>query len=203
MRRIFFGQVLATTFIVSVAAPLAASAAGCADTEPYYWQGGRRLDVYDKLVPLMSCSNYGNAEEQAMADAAACNWFVGRGLQAGFGVNDFTPQGKGWKNANAINDYVATSPEWILLGSASEQSVLKAAGEAASEGSAVIAVSRGNPNGHVALILGGPLSASGVWDRQVPNSASFFLSKPQSSYVGCKLSYAFTAPNGVKIYKRK
>ncbi len=151
----------------------------------------------------MTCRDYGSSDEQAMSDSTACNWFVGRGLQSGFGLNDFTPQGGGWKNANAIAAHVAASADWSYLGAASDQQVLKAAGEAASAGSAVIAVATGNPHGHVALILGGPLSASGGWGRQVPNSASFFLHKAASSYVGCKLSYAFASSQGVKIYKHK
>ncbi|WP_363799840.1 hypothetical protein ABU614_06945 [Lysobacter firmicutimachus] len=203
MQQLTFRNACALAFITCATAPMAAYAAGCADTEPYYWQGGRRLAVYDKLVPLMTCRDYGNSVEQAMADATACNWFVGRALHTGFGVIDFTPEGDGWKSANEIAAHVATSSDWILLGSASEQAVLNDAGEAASAGRPVIAVASGNPHGHVALILGGPLSASGGWGgRMVPNSASLFIHKPASGYVGCKLSYAFAAPMGIKIYKR-
>jgi hypothetical protein len=187
---------------IEVLTPEAVRAANCAETEPYYWQGDRRLAVYDRLVPLMACRDYGNDEEQALADATACNWFAGRALQSGFAIDDFTPQGAGWKNANAMAAVLAASSSWTYTGLANDQSVLRAAGAAASAGKAVLAIRPGAPHGHVAVILGGPLSASGGWALQVPNSASLLLGNPGSSYVGCKLSYAFQAPAGVKIYKR-
>lgn len=177
--------------------------AACSDSDPYYWQGDRRLAIYDQLVPMMSCSAYAEGDEQAMSDRAACNWFAARGLEAAFGISDFTPQGGGWKNANQIAAILATSPNWTYLGEARQQDALAAAARAAADGRAVVAAQSGSPHGHVALVLAGPLTVSGSWNLQVPNSASMFLDRPQAAFVGCKLSYAFQQPANVKLYSRK
>lgn len=191
----------AELLILCVAATGPANAA-CSDTDTHYWQGERRLAIYDRLMPLMSCRDYGS-DEQALADQSACNWFVGRGLQAAFNINDFTPQAGGWKNANQIASHVAQSDQWAYLGEARDQSVLDSAASAAGEGAAVLAVKPGSPHGHVALVLAGTPTGSGGWNLRVPNSASMLLGRPSDSYVGCKLSYAFQSPEGVKLYRRR
>jgi hypothetical protein len=80
------------------------------------------------------------------------------------------------------------------LGKAYEQAVLNSAQEMANNHRAVIAVYEG-PGGevkHIALILPGALHFSGSWGFSVPNSASFFLTAPEKSYMDKGLSYAFT-----------
>ena len=178
-------------------------ASNCADKEPFYWQGDRRLAVYDKLMQFMQCKDYGDKTENAQNDASACNWFLARSLQSVYGIDDFTPEGGGWKSANTIASDVDGSDKWEKMGSAGDQTILSSAAEAAAAGSAVVAVSTGEGHGHVAIILGGPLSKSNSWGLDVPNSTSFKLNDASSSYVGCKLSFAWGKPDGVSIYKRK
>jgi hypothetical protein len=179
------------------------ASANCMQDEPYYWQGERLLPLYGKLMPFMTCKDYGNKIETALSDQTACNWFLARGLEAAYGYKDFTPERSGWKTANEIATFVSSSPRWEKLGTASNQSALKKAAAIAAAGHAVIATQRGDPHGHVALILPGPLSASGSWALQTPNSASFFIGRSDRSYVGCKLSYAFQNPSGVELYALK
>lgn len=185
----------------------AVRAANCMDADPVYWQDGRRLPQYDTLMSLMACqANATPTEGTQLNDTSACNWFLSRALEKLYGVKDFVPAGDAeWLSANAIYDHVRGDPNWSRLGSASDPAVLADAAQGAANGQPVIAASKGNPHGHVALILPGELLPSGSWNQKVPNSASFFLDETRTvakAYVGCKLSWAFTSPNGVEIFWR-
>jgi hypothetical protein len=83
--------------------------------------------------------------------------------------------------------------QWSMLGMAFDQKALESAQRSANENKAVISVY--NPAGagvkHIALILPGDLQYSGSWGYNVPNSASFFITTPDKSYVNKGLSYAF------------
>jgi hypothetical protein len=88
----------------------------------------------------------------------------------------------------------ANDGQWSRLGKAYEQAVLNSAQDMANNHRAVVAVFEG-PGGemkHMALILPGKLQFSGSWGFSVPNSASFFLTSPEKSYIEKGLSYAFT-----------
>lgn len=80
--------------------------------------------------------------------------------------------------ANSLADYMANALEWKLLGPATSQAALGDAANGANQGLAVIAVRKGSPMGHVALILPSDLftlDSSGRWNLKVPRAASFFL----------------------------
>lgn len=83
--------------------------------------------------------------------------------------------------------------QWSIVGMAFDQKALESAQRYANENKAVIAVYQ--PSGevikHVALILPGDLQYSGSWGYKVPNSASFFITTPDKSYMDKGLSYAF------------
>jgi len=139
---------------------------------------------------------------------AACNVFAAKALNAAYGIEDFiqTDPASGKKTyltADLIALNVKTDTRWIDLGPANTQASLDAAQQAANCGRAVIATEF-NPtgSGHVALILPGLQATSDNWGLNVPNSASFFVNKPKSAYVGKGLSYAFQLPDGIEIYAR-
>lgn len=122
-----------------------------------------------------------------------CNKFVGNALEQVYGINDFysTKSGR-YMMAHEISDFLKESGKWTFLGHAYEQKALTEAQNLANAKNAVVAVYVNADNmGHVALILPGELRASGSWGFNVPNSASFFLSEPENSYVSKGLSYAF------------
>jgi hypothetical protein len=139
---------------------------------------------------------------------SACNVFVAKALKAAYGIDDFiqTDPASGTKTyltADMIALNVKTDARWVDLGPANSQGSLDAAQQAANCGRAVIATEF-NPtgSGHVALILPGVESASGNWGLNVPNSASFFVDKPDKAYIGKGLSYAFSSADGIEIYAR-
>jgi hypothetical protein len=138
-------------------------------------------------------------------DYSPCNRFLGLALKRVYKINDFErPQQSGqYMSANEIALEVSKSKQWILLGKAENQEVLSTAQDNANSFLAVIAVNQGEPNAHVALVLPGELQESNNWKKlKVPNSASFKLNDSASSYVGRKLSYAFSSPDKVLIYSR-
>jgi hypothetical protein len=182
--------------------------ANCMSSDRTYWQDNTKLPAYARLMQLMACQGGATAiEATQLNDTSACNWFLSRALEKLYGIRDFVPvHADEWLSANAIHDYVATHPDtWRRLGNAEDQQILAEAAAGAANGQPVIAVKRGTPSGHVALVLPGPLTPSAQWKLRVPNSASFFLNNQrvvEKAYVGCKLSYAFSGPEGVELFWR-
>lgn len=154
------------------------------------------------LNELNSCRN-------AMDDRSPCNRFVGQALQKIWSADDFStgkPAPNDFMLANSMAERMLTARDkWIPLGSAGTQSALDQAQVQANKGYAVVAVIAGRPAGHVAVVIPGTLKKSNSWDGlRVPNSASMLLDKPNNSYVGKPLSFAFSGEkyNDVKLYFR-
>jgi hypothetical protein len=134
-------------------------------------------------------------------DRSPCNYFLGRALDRIYGIKDFKKSEDTWLSANEIDSFLQEHTEhWTLIGSGDDQQILAQAQADANSGAALIAVSKGSSHGHVALILGGRLSQSTSWNLYTPNSAAMFLDKPDKSYIGKHLGYAFSDPKQVKIY---
>ena len=179
-------------FILSVFAVIALFNISGARTTP-----GWEKTLQSRLSEFLSCQNQ-------VDDSSPCNRFVGKALSDVYGIDDFQdPANKSqYLSANLIAAYVTVSKNWVSLGTADSQAALTEAAAAANAGRAAIAVKPGDAHGHVALILPGPLQESPNWKLNVPNSACFFLGKPNQSYVGDKLSRAFSSPTGVKLFAR-
>jgi len=153
-------------------------------------------DVEDMVSQFLSC-------QTPIDDQSPCNYFLGRSLKRVYGITDFDDGSGGFLSANAIATYVQLNTDkWTSLGPAKSQDALTQAAGYANQMKAIVAVQVGTPHGHVALVLPGDLKHSGNWNLDAPNSASFFLNKPQQSYVGKPLSFAFQMPDGVTIYGR-
>ncbi len=181
--------------------PFSATAADCMSSEPEAWlTSTAQKALYSRLGAYLSCPD--DLTDGPLADQGACNYLVGRVVNDVYGFGDFRRPSGGWLAANEIAAYVKREEsKWELIGQASSQQALEQAAAAAGEGRAVIAVATGSP-GHVALVLPGPLKFSSSWNRNVPNSASFFLGNVDRAYVFCKLSWAFSSADSVRLYRR-
>jgi hypothetical protein len=157
-------------------------------------------DLNRDLEQFMACDNV------VAAGINPCNRFIGGSLSSVYKINDFYSKGLGrYMLVSEIATYLSGNQKWSLLGKGFEQKALVQAQELANTGKAVVAIYLNNEGiGHVSIILPGELKPSGTWGFQVPNSASFFISTPERSYVGKGLSYAFERPllNGVLLYAR-
>jgi hypothetical protein len=133
-----------------------------------------------------------------------CNMFLARALKRVYNINDFDRPGGGYLTANEMADYVLIhTDQWTSLGDAGTQAALTQAQGYANLQKAVIAVFKNTAGvGHVALIVPGTLQHSGAWNLDCPNSASFFLDRPEKSYICKQLAYAFQTPDNVVIYGR-
>jgi hypothetical protein len=166
------------------------------------WSRNKKIETHIDwmLSELLSCKE---TDPLNVNDQTPCNQFVGHALKRIWGLDDF------WDNnqildANHIAAYLATHlPPWQLIGVADDQHTLTTAQQFANESVPVVAVRSAMP-GHVALIIPGKLSSSSHWKMKVPNSASFFKGHPNASYVGGRLSNAFSAEKRkeVKVYAR-
>ena len=153
------------------------------------------------LGEQMSC-------QQAVDDVSPCNRFIGKALERVWGITDFktglAPPSDYMLANDIVSKLLTIKDKWVEIGRANDQSNLATAAAWSDKGYAVIAVRPDTPNGHVALILPGPLTASGKWGLKVPNSASFLYKNPDLSYIGKPLSTAFAADKkaDVKLYYR-
>lgn len=154
------------------------------------------------LGELMACSQSDPANDQS-----PCNRFVGKALERVWGLSDFR-NGAEYLTANDIAAYLSINTKnWRFMGTASNQDALASSQAYANDSVPVVAVMAATPEGHVALIIPGELTYSAKWQTKVPNSANFshkHASDPLLTYVGKRLSYAFTADvrTDVKLYSR-
>ena len=136
-----------------------------------------------------------------------CSKFIGESINSVYKVNDFYSEKLGkYLTGSEIIEYLKSSSQWKSLGFAYDQTALSEAQNYANKNKAVVAVYMNEDEiGHVSLILPGKVTKSGSWGLDVPNSASFFISDPQKSYINQGLSYAFTRSmiRTVMIYGRQ
>lgn len=158
-----------------------------------------KKELENMLYEFMSCGG-------PTAPNTPCNEFVAKSLKKVYRIDDFDKPGGKYMVANEMADYVKVyTDKWTLLGTGSSQKALDDAQGYANLGKAVIAVYRNiSSNGHIVLILPGVTSASGSWQLNTPNSASFFLDKPSAAYISKPLANAFGAEkkNNVYLYGR-
>jgi hypothetical protein len=162
-------------------------------------EAGWRATIASMLPEFMAC-------KVPIDDRSPCNFFVARALERVYDVADLRSPGQteSYLPANAIARFVRDNPGlWEDLGTAEDLSKRRRAQQCANAGRPALAVEEGAGHGHVALLLPGFVRSTGSWGGEVPCSASFFLDRPQQSFVGCPLSYAFTDPSRARLYCRR
>jgi len=175
---------------------LEAAAHKCERTDPALWD---RSDEYTRVVThlgkLFQCIDTTDVNEYTLRDKTACNWFVGKAVDEIYGVNSFKKKKNNeYYLANEIASKLANNEfdGWTHIGTGNDQDVLILAGNKAELGKPVIAAwLNGAGHGHVSLVMPGGLQTSSGWGLDVPNSANMRLNNINSSYIGCRLSYAF------------
>ncbi len=132
-------------------------------------------------------------ENTKVSGINSCNGFVGKALKTVYKVDDFySEELSRHMLVSEISAYLKESKQWKLLGYGYEQKALNEAQQLANAKKAVVAVYiNAQGLGQLSLIIPGALRPSGSWGFQVPNSASFFLSEPEKSYIDKGLSYSF------------
>jgi hypothetical protein len=134
-------------------------------------------------------------------DDRECNQFTAEAICRFYEIEDFKKD-ENYIDYSAIKDVVTLNGGmWEPLGLATDQDVLNLAQDNANNVKATIAFDPLKSD-HVAVILPGKMQQSGSWKLNVPNSASFFVHKPES-YIDKGLSYSFSSPEGIILYARK
>lgn len=188
LRQLFINSIFITLFLSSFSVSFG-------QTVNSNW----KQELAQSLEAFINCEDSENNKQ--------CYKYLGQSVNTVYKVNDFYSKESGrYMLPNEIADFVSNGSKWELLGPAYDKNALDKAQSYANAKKATIAVYKAaDGQGHVALILPGDLQASGSWGLKVPNSASFFLSDHQKSYVGKGLSYAFTKDmlKDVVVYGRK
>lgn len=159
-----------------------------------------RQDLKGHLQEYLACEN-------TVANGInPCNKFLSSALTTVYKVNDFYSKELGRHMlVSEMAQYLQNSKQWTLLGRGYEQKALRQAQEYANSGKAAVAIYLNEEGiGHMAVILPGEMKPSGTWGFHVPNSASFFTTAPEKSYIDKGLSYAYERPllKGVLLYGR-
>jgi hypothetical protein len=103
-----------------------------------------------------------------------------------------------YRTANNIYSYLENNPKWISIGTAKDKVSLYNAQCLANNGYQVIAVSKGIPHGHVALVLPGRVIYSEKLRKYFPNMFSFFLDKFDKTKIGRGMNWVW---NECEIHK--
>ena len=157
------------------------------------------LDINDALKQFKECKE--NATEKF-----ACKEFTSKALNGHYLISDFyhPEEENAYLPVDEIFDMVEKSDDWVKLGDATDQKALDDAQKAANDNRATIAVSTKKGARHVAIIIKGDQAKSNSWGGlKCPNSASFFQNRPDDSYVGKTLNYAWSKPADIALYARK
>jgi hypothetical protein len=147
------------------------------------------------MEEMRSCKTDDVAVESEK-NPSACNVFVARAVNYLFGIDDFGPDPVvgHFMRSNEIAVAVRQLSQWKLVGTADDPRSLKRACELANARLPAIAIWRNRNSdqpGHVVVLIPGECSRTS-WGNDVPNSASYFLSKPvELAYAGKPLSQAF------------
>ncbi|MGQ0809774.1 MAG: hypothetical protein ACT4OO_00925 [Nitrospiraceae bacterium] len=152
------------------------------------------------FVRFLSCSTKAGTKNPKQ-----CAGLTAQALQEIYHVKDLHVRDGSLMNPTELAAMVIGKRSgWELLGNAADQKALQKAKRQAEIGLPTVAVLMNSQDeGHVALILPGPLNRSAQWNNLlIPNSASLRPEAPDRSYAGCKLSYAFHTPQRVKLYSR-
>lgn len=164
------------------------------DTDVLNWKG-MKTHMVNTISEFLSC----NAKNSGTADMSdtACNKMVGTALNRLYGVKDFGGPSS-FLLANDIAKFVASSPDWTLVGPALAQEALDDAGMLAALGRTVITV-WANPvgtTGHVNIVLPGvPYEQAKVrpekWgDLRLPRTVNFHWCTGDCDPVADPLTYA-------------
>ncbi|MET3225785.1 hypothetical protein ABIF35_006572 [Bradyrhizobium japonicum] len=178
-------------------------------------QTAKEQAAIQKLGSLAQC-------QTRIDDRTACNVFLGRALELLFGNTDFKTGNDSYMLANDIAsglENTAASMGWKKIGIATDQAALDQAQAQANAGKPVVAARLGRLDGevrhagHVVLIIPGTAqkyefedvvnnkTVKFQWSSLVaPNSASFFLDRPDKFFLGCPLSATWVKPDGVGLY---
>ena len=133
-------------------------------------------------------------------DEHECNQFTSEAICRFYGIDDFKEDDH-YVSYRDIREIVTLRGNWEPIGMANNQADLDRAQEHANNAKATIAFDP-NATNHVAIILPGQQQLSNSWGLEAPNSASFFVHKPEA-YVNKALSYSFRSPEGIILYSKK
>jgi len=156
-----------------------------------------KLDLEDVREAFIECK----AETE---DIRSCKSYVARAINGHFQIADFNhPETKGdYVDYDEIAAIVDASGDWRKVGEADDQDALDEVQQHANNGKPALAISTQPGVGNVALIVKGEQVKSTSWGLNCPTAAIFFPNRPEKSFIGKTLNYAWSNPEGIELYVR-
>ncbi len=132
-----------------------------------------------------------------------CQNYIARAACSYYGICDMTyaADNSFWSYEEVV-DAMAEFDEYELIGDADDQDACDEAQKLANEGTAVFAVNTSEKKRGAALVIKGETTMSNSWGVKCPVVAFFFPNRPEDSFVGKGLNYAWSSPDNVKLYYR-
>lgn len=132
-----------------------------------------------------------------------CQDFIARAACSYYGVCDMTyAADNSFYAYDEVVDAMAEFDEYELIGDADDQAACDEAQKLANEGTAVFAVNTSDGKRGAALVIKGETTMSNSWGVKCPVVVFFFPNRPEDSFIGKGLNYAWSSPDDVKLYYR-
>lgn len=141
---------------------------------------------------------------RAVNEKKSCRTIMAKTICGHFGIQDFARLAKdGWSYTSDLKFFeeLKSSGKWIDAGKADNKDVLAKSIAAIKEGKASLAIRDGKSYQQVAILMEG-VTKSGKYG-EVPLATVFRSDKPEKSFVGKGLNYAFGDLSEVNIWIRK
>ena len=156
-----------------------------------------KLNLEKVLQEFIECKS-------ASTEKHTCKEFIAKAINGNFELSDFNhPDSVGkYVDYDEIAAIVEASSSWKKIGYAIDQEAMDYVQKYANEGKPALAISTKSGIGNVAIIVEGKLVKSASWDLNCPTVAIFFPNRPEKSFIGKTLNFAWVKPDDILLYIR-
>jgi hypothetical protein len=157
-----------------------------------------KLNIADVMAEFKACKDTASTKH-------TCKTFVAKAINGNFEISDFNNLEKEGEyiEYDKIIEVVKSSDKWKKIGEATEQGALDYFQKSANENKAVLAISTVSGQSNIAIGVPGEQVKSTSWGVSCPTVAIFFPNRPNKSFIGKTMNYAWGKPDGIALYFRK
>ncbi|MCI5055718.1 MAG: hypothetical protein MRY83_06395 [Flavobacteriales bacterium] len=204
MKKLFIASIALTLLFYSCDSENKSTSAPKEDDNPSSNIGEAETSTHEAISLDKVIQEFQKCKENG-GDKTRCKEYVSKAICGFYEITDFVKKDLpgGYLPYDDLLDYVSSSDSWEKLGRASKQSVLDEAQKRSNAMQATIAINDKEGSRNVAILVPGELTKSTSWKLNCPSVAMLFPNKPEKSFVGKTLNYAWSKPDNIVIYAKK